>query len=74
MENREKARKGLYENFGLRPAQRLFEGESVPDGYQCVACGYCGANNLIPVASRERYGCYFCRERLEETEEAREKA
>lgn len=65
MEKREEARR-LYESSGgLRPAQRLYEGDSVPNGCWCVACGYCGAQNLIPVAARERFSCYFCRERLE---------
>lgn len=65
MEKREEARR-LYESSGgLRPAQRLYEGDSVPNGCRCVACGYCGAQNLIPVAARERFSCYFCRERLE---------
>lgn len=65
MEKREEARR-LYESSGgLRPAQRLYEGDSVPNGCRCVACGYCGAENLVPVTARERFSCYFCRERLE---------
>lgn len=65
MEKREESRR-LYESSGgLRPAQRLYEGESVPNGCKCVACGYCGAENLIPMVARERFGCYFCREPLD---------
>lgn len=66
MEKREEARR-LYESSGgLRPAQRLYEGDSVPNGCRCVVCSYCAAENLIPVSSRERFSCYFCREQLEE--------
>lgn len=57
--------KRLNQNYGgLRVAQRLFEGDSVPAGQKCVACDYCGAENLIPMMPRERYSCYFCREPL----------
>lgn len=57
--------KRLNQNYGgLRVAQRFFEGDSVPGGQKCIACGYCGAENLIPVMSREHYSCYFCREPL----------
>lgn len=65
MEKREEARR-LYESSGgLRPAQRLYEGDSVPGGCKCVVCGYCAAENLVPVSSRERFSCYFCREPLD---------
>ena len=65
IEKREEARR-LYESSGgLRPAQRLYEGENVPNGCKCVACGYCGAENLIPMMARERFSCYFCREPLD---------
>ena len=65
MEKREEARR-LYESSGgLRPAGRLYEGDRVPNGCKCVACGYCGAQNLIPVGARERFSCYFCREPLD---------
>ncbi|MDE5931460.1 MAG: hypothetical protein K2H40_03120 [Lachnospiraceae bacterium] len=57
--------KRLNQNYGgLRVAQRLFEGDSVPGGQKCVVCDYCGAENLIPMMPRERYSCYFCREPL----------
>ncbi len=65
MEKREEAKR-LYESSGgLRPAGRLYEGDRVPNGCKCVACGYCGAQNLIPVGARERFSCYFCREPLD---------
>lgn len=48
----------------IRVAERLFDGDSVPDGKRCVVCGYCGAENLVPFIQREPYGCYFCREIL----------
>lgn len=65
MEKRKEARR-LYESSGgLRPAGRLYEGDSVPNGCRCVSCGYCGAQNLIPMEARERFGCYFCREPLD---------
>lgn len=55
----------LNRNYGgLRVAERLFEGDTVPGGKKCVTCGYCGADNLIPMLPRERYSCYFCREPL----------
>lgn len=57
--------KRLNQNYGgLRVAQRLFEGDSVPGGQKCVVCDYCGAENLVPMMPRERYSCYFCREPL----------
>lgn len=57
--------KRLNQNYGgLRVAQRLFEGDSVPGGQRCVVCDYCGAENLVPMMPREHYGCYFCREPL----------
>ncbi len=65
MEKREEARRLCESSGGLRPAQRLYEGDSVPNGCKCVACGYCAAENLVPVSSRERFSCYFCREPLD---------
>lgn len=57
--------KRLYENSGGRcAAERLYDGDPVPRGKRCVVCGYCGAQNLLPVTARERYSCYFCREPL----------
>lgn len=55
----------LYQNSGGRcVAERLYEGDSVPNGKRCVVCGYCGAENLVPMTARERYSCYFCREQI----------
>lgn len=55
----------LNKNYGgIRVAERLYEGNSVPEGKKCCTCGYCGAVNLVPVMPKERYSCYFCREAL----------
>ncbi|MCM1252935.1 MAG: hypothetical protein NC321_08940 [Clostridium sp.] len=63
-EKQEETRR-LYRNAGgLRAAERLYEGDGVPNGKRCVICDYCGAENLVPTASREQYSCYFCREAL----------
>lgn len=57
--------KRLYETRGgLAVAERYLEGESIPQGKRCVNCGYCGAENLIPMIPRTKYSCYFCREPL----------
>ena len=57
--------KRLYETRGGLPvAERHFEGDPLPQGRQCVKCGYCGAENLLPMTPRTRYSCYFCREAL----------
>lgn len=57
--------KRLYETRGgLAVAERYLDGEPVPQGKRCVACGYCGAENLVPMLPRTRYSCYFCREAL----------
>lgn len=57
--------KRLYETRGgLAVAERYLEGESIPQGKRCVNCGYCGAENLIPMIPRAKYSCYFCREPL----------
>lgn len=61
-EKQEEAQR-LHKNFGgLRVAERLYEGNCVPNGKKCITCGYCGAENLVPMMPRERYGCFFCRE------------
>ena len=49
---------------GLRVAERLYEGDSVPQGRKLCVCGYCGAENLLPMMAREQFCCYFCREPL----------
>lgn len=57
--------KRLYETRGgLAVAERYLEGDLIPQGKRCVKCGYCGAENLVPMAPRTRYSCYFCREAL----------
>lgn len=50
---------------GLAVAERLLDGDAVPQGKKCVVCGYCAAENLVPMAPRTRYSCYFCREPLD---------
>ena len=49
---------------GLAVAERYLDGDTIPQGKKCVNCGYCGAENLIPMVPRTRYSCYFCREPL----------
>ncbi len=49
---------------GLAVAGRHLEGDPLPQGSRCVVCGYCGAENLVPMILRTRYSCYFCREAL----------
>lgn len=57
--------KRLYETRGgLAVADRYLEGDSIPKGKKCINCGYCGAENLIPMMPRTKYSCYFCREPL----------
>lgn len=57
--------KRLYEaRGGLAVAERYLDGDLIPQGRQRVKCGYCGADNLLPMQPRTRYSCYFCREAL----------
>ena len=49
---------------GLAVAERLLDGDPIPQGKRCVICGYCAAENLVPMVPRTRYSCYFCREPL----------
>lgn len=57
--------KRLYETRGgLAVAERFLDGDSVPQGKRCVNCGYCGAENLVPMMPKTNYSCYFCREPL----------
>ena len=57
--------KRLYETRGgLPPAERYLDGDAIPQGKRCVICGYCGAENLIPMVPKTKYSCYFCREQL----------
>ena len=48
----------------LMIASRLLEGDMPPKGYREKKCGYCGASNIIPTYSNEKYGCYFCHEKI----------
>lgn len=45
-------------------ATRLIEGDRVPKGYNKQVCGYCGADNIVPLFKSEKYGCYFCHEKI----------
>lgn len=57
--------KRLYETRGgLAVAERYLDGDTIPQGKKCINCGYCGAENLIPMIPRTKYSCYFCREPL----------
>lgn len=57
--------KRLHETRGgLAVAERYLEGDTIPSGKRCINCGYCGAENLIPMIPRTKYSCYFCREPL----------
>lgn len=57
--------KRLHETRGgLAVALRHLDGDRIPQGNRVVCCGYCGAENLVPMVPRTRYSCYFCREPL----------
>lgn len=57
--------KRLHETRGgLAVAERYLDGDTIPNGKRCINCGYCGAENLIPMIPRTKYSCYFCREPL----------
>ncbi|MDD2972509.1 MAG: hypothetical protein PHE02_10310 [Lachnospiraceae bacterium] len=49
---------------GRRMAVRLFEGDLPPAGTRVIKCNYCGAENLVPQNSHDRFACFFCREDL----------
>ena len=53
-------------NYGsITYAGRWYEGDPVPDSRKLVRCGYCGAENLVPLHDVvSKYNCYFCREKL----------
>ncbi len=52
------------EATSLRIAGRLNFADPIPNGSRVEICGYCGAENLVPMNSFEPYKCYFCREKL----------
>ncbi len=64
-EEAETARKMKQRSDGRIPGRQLLLGDPVPANCRCVICGYCGAENLLPLNSRDKYCCYFCREALE---------
>lgn len=49
---------------GFSVAGRHLDGDPIPQGSRCVVCGYCAAENLVPMIPKTRYSCYFCREPL----------
>lgn len=53
-----------HQNKQLVLATRLMEGDRVPNGYRMQVCGYCGAENIVPMYYKENYGCYFCHEKI----------
>lgn len=68
---REHAREKWEEEKRLREAKggfsvagRHLDGDPIPQGSRCVVCGYCAAENLVPMIPKTRYSCYFCREPL----------
>ena len=63
-DKRQEEMRSRWETGGLPSAQRLYEGDSVPQGMRVIKCFYCGAENLVPQGSRQKYTCYFCREEL----------
>ena len=63
-EMRQEEMRARWETGGLPSARRLYEGDSVPQGMRVIKCSYCGAENLVPQGSRQKYTCYFCREEL----------
>lgn len=54
----------VQSNDKLLIANRLLEGDMPPKGYLEKICGYCGASNIIPTYSNDKYGCYFCHDKL----------
>ena len=54
----------MQPNDKLLIASRLMEGDMTPKGYHEKKCGYCGASNIIPTYSNDKYGCYFCHEKI----------
>lgn len=63
-EKEEEAKRVLRNAGGLKAAERLIMGDSVPKEKRVVICGYCAAENLVPNNAQERFSCYFCREAL----------
>jgi hypothetical protein len=64
MEKYEEQRRLRETGRSMTPAGRLYPGDPVPQGQKCVICGYCAAENLVPMVPRTKYSCYFCREPL----------
>lgn len=64
-EKNEEQRRLNQTRGGLAVAERLYEGDPIPQGKRCVICGYCAAENLVPHTLSKNYSCYFCREPLD---------
>jgi hypothetical protein len=65
LEQWEQKRKEQQSYGNLHYAGRYLLGDEVPKNQRIVICGYCNAENLIPVnKEKSRYNCYFCREKL----------
>ena len=58
-DKRQEEMRTRWETGGLPSAQRLYEGDSVPQGMRVIKCSYCGAENLVPQGSRQKYTCYI---------------
>lgn len=63
-EQQQEKQKDYERGSGLITAERLIMGDSIPNDRRVLKCKYCGAENLVPVNIRSKYGCYFCREIL----------
>lgn len=58
-------RREEQKNLGnLRLASRLQFGATPPRGTVVKTCSYCGAENLVPYTSHEKFHCYFCHSSL----------
>ncbi|MBE5872252.1 MAG: hypothetical protein E7294_13525 [Lachnospiraceae bacterium] len=58
-------RREEQKNYGrINYALRWYEGDPVPDSQKIIKCGYCGAENMVPVRGGRHFNCYFCREEL----------
>lgn len=63
-EKMEQERKNQQMHGRMCYAGRWFEGDPIPNSRKIVKCGYCAAENLVPINDRTKYNCYFCREEL----------
>lgn len=48
---------------GRHPSAKNGDNGSMPNrSEKCIVCGYCGAKNIVPWSTSQKYSCYFCRE------------